>query len=410
MRSKQKREERAKLVEDARALLNAVPDGQAIPAETSAKFDELMAKADALKAEIDRIERLEDEEAALSGRIERRAGRDNVSEDEAAAAIRSETETYLAWMRRGLNGLTDEQRAIAQRRIGEIQNAQSTVSGPGGGYTVPEGFYGQIISAELAFGGMLGVSTIIDTSSGNPLPIPTENDTSNEGGIIGENVQVGTQDVTFGAVTLNAHTYTSKLILVPNQLLQDSAFSLDAFLSRKMGERLARIQNRHATVGDGASKPQGIITGATLGVTAASATDITFDELIDLEHSVDPAYRMNARYMFADTTLKVLKKKKDGEGRPLWMPGYAVREPDTINGKPYTINQHVAAIAASAKPVVFGDFSKYMIRRVTGVQVMRLVERYADYNQTGFLAFQRWDGALVDAGTHPVKYLANAAS
>lgn len=409
MLSKKKREERAKLVEEARALLNAVPEGQAIPAETNAKFDELMARADALKAEIDRIERLEDQEAALGTRIERRAGRDNVSEDEAQAAMRAEADAFNTWVRRGMNALTDPQREIAQRRIGEIQNAQGTVSGPAGGYTVPEGFYGQIISAELAFGGMLGVSTIIDTTSGNPLPIPTENDTSNEGAIIGESVQVSAQDVTFGAVTLNAHTYSSKLILVANQLLQDSAFSLDAFLSRKIGERLARIQNRHATVGDGASKPQGVVAGATLGVTAASATDITFDELIDLEHSVDPAYRMAARYMMADTTLKVLKKKKDGEGRPLWMPGYAVREPDTINGKPYTINQHVAAIAASAKPVLFGDFSKYMIRRVTGVQVMRLVERYADYNQTGFLAFQRWDGALVDAGTHPVKYLANAA-
>lgn len=150
----------------------------------------------------------------------------------------------------------------------------------------------------------------------------------------------------------------------------------------------------------------GVVSAATLGVTAASASDVTFDEVaFDLPHTVDPAYRMNARFMFADSTLKVLKKKKDGEGNYLWTSGTAMREPDRIAGYAYTINQSMDAIGSGKKPVAFGDFSKYMVRRVAGVQVLRLTERYADYNQTGFLAFQRWDGALVDAGTHPVKYL-----
>jgi HK97 family phage major capsid protein len=125
-------------------------------------------------------------------------------------------------------------------------------------------------------------------------------------------------------------------------------------------------------------------------------------------HSVDPAYRANARYMFNDGTLKVLKKKKDGDGQYLWLSGLAVREPDTIMGKPYTINQHMASIATGAKVALFGDFSKYYIRRVAGVQVLRLTERYADYNQTAFLMFARADGALVDAGTNPIKHLINA--
>lgn len=405
MKSKTKRAERAKLVADARALIDAVPDGQEMPAETTAKFDEMMAAADKLKEEIDRIERLEGIEAGLSERMERRAGREGISTDEAAARAALETEAFNSYMRNGMGGLSEEHRAIALPRF---QAAQGTGSGSAGGYTAPEGFYGQIISAELAFGGMMEVAYVFDTTSGNPLPIPTDNDTSNEGAILGENTQVSTQDVTFGAITLNAHTYSSKLVLVANQLLQDSAFNLEAFLAQKLGTRLARIGNRHFTVGTGASQPTGIVTASTLGVTAASATAITADELINLEHSVDPAYRLNACWCFADSTLKTLKQLKDGNGRYLWNSGLVVKEPDTILGYSYSVNQHMAAIATGNKSVVFGDCKKYFIRRVAGVQVLRLTERYADYNQTGFLAFQRLDGQLVDAGTHPVKHLIQA--
>ena len=163
--------------------------------------------------------------------------------------------------------------------------------------------------------------------------------------------------------------------------------------------------NTHFTAGDGVSKPSGVMTEATLGVTAASATEFTADELIDLEHSVDRAYRRNARLMMNDDALRVVKKLKDGAGRYLWLASPADGEPDTILGHAYTINQDVPAIAPSAKSILFGDFSKYYIRRITGARVLRLVERYADYNQIAFVAFQRWDGALIDAGTHPVKYL-----
>lgn len=402
MSSKKLREQRAKLVADARAVIDAVPDGQSPSAEVNAKFDEIMKAADLLKEQIDRIEGLEAAEANLGELRQRRAGREGISEDQAQAQIAVEGAAFNAYLRNGMNNLSDEHRAVAQQRF---QAAQGTGSSTAGGYTVPEGFYGQIVSAELAYGGMMSVAYVFDTTTGNPLPIPTDNDTSNEGQILGENTQTGTQDMIFGAVTLNAHTYSSKLVLVSNQLLQDSAFNLDGFLSAKFGDRLGRIGNRHFTVGDGASKPTGVVTASTAGLTAASAAAISPDELIELEHSVDPAYRMGARYMFADSTLKALKKMKDGEGRYIWQSGVALKEPDTINGYGYTINQHMAAFGAAAKPVIFGDLKKYFIRRVGGIQVLRLTERYADYNQTGFLAFQRMDGQLIDAGTHPVKHL-----
>jgi HK97 family phage major capsid protein len=415
MKSKELRQKRAKIVEDARALLAGIPDGQSIPDEINAKFDEMMAAADKLKADIDRIERLEDIEANLGERIQRRAGREDISADEAAERNRAESEAFGAYLRFGMANLNDAQRAIASQRFqnpnpqnqqGQFRAALGSSPDTAGGYLVPEGFYQILTDAELAFGGMLSVATIIDTSTGNALPIPTDNDTTNKGAILGESVQVGTADPTFGTATLNAFTYTSKLVLVPNQLLQDSAFNLSTWLANKLGDRIGRIINDHFTTGDAASKPNGIAAAATLGVTAASATDVTFDEVaFDLVHSVDPAYRTGARFMFADSTLKVLKKKKDGEGQYLWSSGVALREPDMIAGYNYTINQSMDPIGSGKRPIVFGDLKNYMIRRVAGAQVLRLTERYADYNQTGFLAFQRWDGNLIDAGTHPVKYL-----
>ena len=152
------------------------------------------------------------------------------------------------------------------------------------------------------------------------------------------------------------------------------------------------------------------MTAATVGKTASAVADIDFDELIDLELSVYGVYRQAAEWMFNSTTLGVLRKKVDNDGRPLWAPGVADRTPDRIWNYPYTINEDMADPAASAKTVAFGDMSAYKIRDVKGIQVLRLVERYADYGQVGFLAFHRHDAKLIDAGTHPIKVLQQAAS
>ena len=404
--AKDLREQRAKLVADARALVDRANPS----AEDSAKFDDLMAKADDLKAQIDRIERADDVERDLSARIDSRARHTGVSTDQAAAESQAEDRAFSAFMRSGMNGLTDEQRSVMTRRVADVQNAQSTGTGSSGGYTVPSGLYHQLIDAQLAFGGMLTEAYVFETESGNQLPIPTDNDTSNEGAIIGENTTVASQDIAFGQVTLNAYMYHSKAVLVSLQLLQDSAFDLNSFLVDKLGTRIARITNRHFTVGTGSGQPNGLVTASTTGQTGASGqtASIIYDDLVELEHSVDPAYRAKAKFMFHDQTLKTLKKLKDGYGRPLWLPGIAVKEPDTINGYGYAVNQHMPTMAADAKSVVFGDLKSYFIRRVNNPIVMRLAERYADAGQVGFIVWQRFDGTLVDAGTHPVKAYANS--
>ena len=155
------------------------------------------------------------------------------------------------------------------------------------------------------------------------------------GAILAENTQVGEVADRLRNCNLGAFTYTSGLVRLSQELMQDTAFDLSGFLTRVFGERLARVINTHCTAGDGVAKPSGVITEATLGVTAASATEFTADELIDLEHSVDRAYRRNARWMMNDDALRVVKKLKDGAGRYLWLASPADGEPDTILGHPY---------------------------------------------------------------------------
>lgn len=406
--SGQLREKRAKVIADARSLYDDALKNGAVPDEINAKFEEMMAESDRLAAQITNIERLESQEAAMNAVVSRRAGHEGVSEDQVRARQEFESRVFDSYIRRGMNGLNDKEREFLQQRF---TNVASGASGPEGGYTVPDTFYQQLITAELAFGGMIAASNVIDTATGNNIMVTTENDTSNEGAIVGENVDVSTgTDMSFAGINFGAHLFTSRIVKIPNTLLQDSVFDLAAFLTERLGTRIARIVNKKMTIGTGAMEPKGLVPAATLGVTAASQTVFKGDELIDLVHSIDPAYRMSGcGWMFNDTTLKALRKLKDGNGNYIWQSGLLMKEPDSILGFPYSINQHFASPAQAAKPIVFGQLKKYWIRRVAGAQLIRLTERYAEYNQTAFLAFQRFDGNLVDAGTHPVKYLANAS-
>lgn len=408
-RAKELRASRAKLVADARTILD-----KANPtAEDNLKFDELMGEADKLKAQIDRIERADDADRELNTRVENRARNAGMSADEVRENDEAVDRAYNRFLRMGVGRLTPEEHELLAGRQQTIQNAFGEGSGAAGGYTVPTGFYKKLTDAQLAYGGMLEVATVIDTDSGNQLPMPTDNDTTNKGVILGEAVQAADDNSTpFGSVNLNAYMFNSKVIKVSLQLLQDSAFDLEEWIKAKAAIRNARAMNDYFTTGTGSSQPSGVVTGATSGKvgTTGQTGSVIYADLVDLYHSVDPSYRANARFMMHDASLKVIKKLLDGYGRPLWLPGVAVKEPDTILGKPYSINQSMATMAANAKSILFGDFSSYMIRRVNGAILMRLTERYADYGQVGFILWQRADGALLDAGTHPVTYYANSAT
>jgi HK97 family phage major capsid protein len=178
--------------------------------------------------------------------------------------------------------------------------------------------------------------------------------------------------------------------------------NVEQFISRKFAERLGRIHNQHFTTGTGTAQPQGIVTGATSGVTAAGAAAITADELIDLQHSVDPAYRNErSRYMLSDTALKLLRKLKDSQNRYLFESSTTGDMPSLLAGKPYVINNDMAVPATGVKSVLYGDFEAgYVIRLVKAFDLIRLNERYADYGQVGFIGFDRADGIVQDANAY----------
>jgi HK97 family phage major capsid protein len=271
--------------------------------------------------------------------------------------------------------------------------------------------------ALLAHGGIREVATVIRTDTGVPLPFPTVNDTANKGAIITETTQETTDlPPTFGQMVLHSYTYSSKKVPVSIEFLQDNAINFEARIGEMLGTRIARITNDHFTTGTGSGQPTGIVTAAVdAGVAVASASAVSYAEIMALEHSVDPAYRMRgpngSKFMFNDTMLLALKKimvphfTGDTGGWPLWRPGLTVAEPDTIDGYQYVINQSMASPAAAAKAMLFGALSKYQIRDVRLVEIVRLNELRAEFREVEWFAFYRGDGNLLDAGTHPVKFL-----
>ncbi len=310
----------------------------------------------------------------------------------------------------------------------DVHNAMSTTTGTQGGYLIPQGFSGMLEEAKKWFGGIEGTVDKFTTGSGNPFPWPTVNDTTNRGRIIGQNVQVVETDLVFGQVTFQAYIGSSDLVLVPLALIEDSYFDMDALVARLLGIRLGRLFNWKCTVGTGTGEPTGIVNasvtaGNVLQLSAGNTASIAYSNLVDLEHSVDPAYRENgsSKWMFSDTMLKLLKKLVDSQNRPLWQPGLTASfqiGASVINGsKPkileheYVINNDMAIPATSAYSMLFGDMNTFKVREVAGgTTLLVLRERYADYLQVGYTAFQRFDSNLIDAGTHPIAVLQQSAT
>lgn len=420
---KELREKQEKLVVDARAKLDEIKDDtiEARAKEIESEYDKIMADYDKLDKRVKREEDLAARDAALKAAIEQPDERRPNGEDRKVEPGKTETavvtdeertkkhaDAFRSYLRYGMNDMGPEQRAIL--REFRTFAGQGVGTGADGGYLVPQGFMAELVKTLKAWGPMLdaGFTRQMMTASGNSIPWPTMDDTSNKGALIAENTQVALSEITFGTKTIDAYKYTSGVVLVSSELLQDSALDVEAIVRAAMGERIARIGNEHLTTGDGASKPHGLIPAA--GTTsAAAAAAITFDDMIELEHSVDPAYRgdPSCKFMFNDSTLRALRKLKDGFGNYIWQPANAATgEPSRILNYGYAINQDMASIATTAKTVAFGAFNRYLVRIVNEFSIRRLVERYADYDQTGFIGFTRLDGELLDANavkvlTHP---------
>lgn len=331
---------------------------------------------------------------------------------------------FRAYCVGGQDALTGEQRKLL------LERRDLSLTGASGGFTVPQGFLATLIETQRAYGAFLnqGVSTILETDSGNPIPVPLEDDTANSAAIVAEGTSLTTStDATFAQLTLGSFTYRA-LVRVSLELLQDSAFDLEGYVARKLGIRLARGFNAHATTGTNTGQPQGVFNatvGASIGHTAASGNTLNFPyaSWVALEHSLDPGYRQNAQWMMSDALLQAVKSQLGTDNRPLWTPNYATANdaaasftafPGTILGYRYIINQDVPVPAASARCVAFGDFSYYMVRRVRNMMLIRASERFIDSGQIGFYVFARMDGKYANptatAARSPIRLGQNSAA
>jgi HK97 family phage major capsid protein len=318
------------------------------------------------------------------------------------------------------NDATNEQRAAAERTglnlnsrslsiplsAYQIEERDNTSSGSAGGYTIPQGFLAELNMRRALFNPMRDHARVIQTETGNPLPLPTVDDTSTSGSLVSEASASTASDVTFGQVTLNSYTYRT-LIKASNELLRDTGIDIQAYLAQLMGDRIGRSESAAFATGSGSSQPQGFVTGASAGVTAASATAITINEVVGLINSLDAAYHPNAKFAMHQSVWYYLLKLQDSLGRNLIPMNYADPTDRRLMGFPVILNNSMASsVATTAKTIAFGDFEQFYIRDAGPLEIRRLDERYADAYETGFLAVGRRDSKVVQ--TQAIKLLQQA--
>jgi len=414
------REKQAIVVSEARERLDLVTNNtdESRAAELESAHDSAMAEYDRLQAQIDREERTSQLEANLA---EQRAaqrpipGDGNVrAADEARSA--SYSDAFHAMLKAGgdLSELSSELRSVLRGGVERDVSFRSQTTGTttAGGFIVPVTLANIIVKSMAAWGPMYddNICTTINTASGEQINLPTVDDTAVTIGKTTEGAALtddGSKDVTFGQKRLDAYLFDTTFVKWSLALNQDSIFNVEQLMGELLGERLGRRANTELTTGDGSGDPNGIVTASSLGVTAASQTAITADELIDLIHSVNPAYRMSpkVRFMFNDTTLKAIRKLKDGDGQYLWGRGdFTQGIAPTLLGYNYSVNQAMATIATGVKGIVFGDFSKYYVRKVGSPILGVMRERF--WPDLGIAGLIRFDGELGD--TAAVKHLIQA--
>lgn len=350
--------------------------------------DESITREDELRSMDEKL--VKEQEAAEA---EKRAKHDG-EKTKTVEEIRSQA--FGAFLRNGLSDLSAEERqALTEMR------AQGVGANDKGGYTVPKEMQARIVEQMKAYGGIASVSQILTTSDGRTIEWITADGTTEEGELIGENTAATEADTSFGIANLGAKKLSSKIIRVSNELLQDSAINIESYLADRIAQRIGRAEAKYLIQGTGAgtpAQPKGLAASVT-GTTATKvAGKVDWLDINALLHSIDPAYRNvgNSRLAFNDSTLKTLKEMVDGQNRPLWLPDVAGVAPSTILGKQYVIDQGIADIAKDAKFIYFGDFNRFVVRRVAYMTLRRLTERYAEYDQVAFLAFHRFDCVLED--------------
>jgi HK97 family phage major capsid protein len=412
-------EQRNKLMTDMQALAT----GENFTAEKRTQFDTMNADLAIVDADITRLQAHEARAAELAkvvpiNRAQPGAELDEATGDAAKQAEerkKKERRAFEQYFRFGHNGVDQELRSFVRRETRDITTAT-------GATMVPQDFYPILTDAMKYYGPISQLVGQKRTTGGAPMKIALDNDTGNSLTILGETVAVTEVDPTFSGFILSTDTVTTGIVKITLQELQDSYFNLDSWIRMKFGQRLGRGYESQITLGNG-SNVASLIGAATLGATATGnngttgatgtgANSIGYDDIVALYTALDPAYIGNATWLFNSLTRGFLLGVKDGFGRPLFIPNPSSGSFDMLLGRPVVLNQALPNIAASAVgTVLFGDLQQGYIFRTDGdISILRLDERFADTLEVGFIGYSRIGGASMDAGTHPIVKLAQAAS
>ncbi|QSX09543.1 phage major capsid protein [Alkalibacter rhizosphaerae] len=380
------REKRAKAWEDAKAFLDRKRDKEGmLSAEDTATYDRMEAEVVNLGKEIDRAER----QAAIDAELARPTTTPITNQP--GSGINGEVKKGRA---------TDEYKeafwiAMRSKNNVAIQNALQIGTDSEGGFLVPDEFERTLVAALEEENMFRTLAKVISTSSGDrKIPVVASKGTASW---VDEESPIPESDDAFGQVSLGANKLAT-IIKISEELINDAFFDIATYIALEFGRRIGAKEEEAFIIGDGSSKPTGILNatgGGEVGVTANSATAITADELIDLYYSLKSPYRKNASFIMNDATVKAIRKLKDGSGQYLWQPSIALGQPDTILNCPIKTSAYVPTVAASAKTIAFGDFGYYWIADRQGRSFQRLNELYAATGQVGFKGSQRVDGKLI---------------
>lgn len=379
------RQNRAKLWEDTKAFLDSHEDKNGLlSSEDAATYDKMEADIANMGKQIDRLER----QATIDSQLAAAVSTPLVSKPE-----KNETKEEPTG-RAGKEYISNFWNMMRNKEMTPVmRNALQIGTDTEGGFLVPDEFENRLIQALEEENVFRPLATVIRTSHGDrKIPIVQS---VGEAAWLEEEALYQESDDTFGQLFLNAYKLGT-LVKVSEELLNDSAFDLESFISKQFASRIGAKEEEAFINGDGVNKPTGILhdtNGAQIGVTTAGASP-TFDEIIDLYYSLKKPYRKNAVWMCNDSAVKGLRKLKDNNGNYLWQPAVVGGSPDTILGCKLVTSTAMPEIAAGNKPIAFGDFSHYWIADRQNRIFKRLNELYAATGQVGFIGSQRVDGKL----------------
>jgi len=379
------RAKRAKAIEAAKAFLDSHRNKDGfLSAEDDAIYTSMENDIGKMGVEIARMERMEAMDAELSKPVST-----PITEKPATAKVDTKVGRASDEYSKAFWNVT---RSKPDSVSHEVRNALQIGLDSEGGYLCPDHFVKELVKGLTARNIIRSFAHVFNTTSGqSKIPVVASRGTASW---IEEEGPIPEGDDIFGQQYIGAHK-VGTLIKVSEELLNDSAFDLENYFVEEFARRIGNREEAAFLSGDGAGKPTGFLNDAEVGVTAASETTITADELIDLFYSLDAPYRAKAVWIVNDSTMRVIRKLKDQNGQYLWQKALHEKEHETLLGRPIYHSPFAPEIGAGAKAVAFGDFSYYWIGDRQGITFRRLNERYADTGQVGFLATKRTDGKLV---------------